>query len=324
MKKYTIGVDIGGTKIAAGLVDVSGKLLERTVVPTMSGEGYKISLTQVYRAIEDILRVSALKKRSIFGIGVCAPGPLDPIKGIVHNPPNLKGWKNVPLRSLLEKRFKTSVKVENDANAAGIAELKWGAAKGYRHALYVTVSTGIGTAIIINGEIYHGKNGMAGEGGHVSINFDDKKSLCNCGNYGCIEALASGVHTAKKLAGRIRSGKVPGSAAIMKACGGKLEDLNMEQIGKAAREDNRLAISTIEEEGELIGIWLGGMVSVLDPEVIVIGGGVASLGNIFFRAIKRSLPLHTLNVYASKTPVLPAKLKKDVGIYGAASVMLDK
>ena len=324
MKKYTIGADIGGTKIACGLVDASGKLLKRTVVPTLSKEGYKISLAQVYRAIEDILKISALRAREISGIGVCAPGPLDPIKGIVHNPPNLKGWKNVPLGRLLEKRFKMPVRVENDANAAGIAELKWGAAKGYGHVLYVTVSTGIGTAIIINGEIYHGKNGMAGEGGHVSINFDDKKSLCNCGNYGCIEALASGVHTAKKLAGRIKAGKVKGSAGIIKACGGKLEELNMEQIGKAARAGNRLAISTIEEEGELIGIWLGGMVSVLDPEVIVIGGGVASLGNIFFRAIKRSLPLHTLNVFASKTPVVPAKLKKDVGIYGAASVILDK
>ena len=324
MRKHIIGVDIGGTKIACGIVSPDGSLLAKTVLPTLSGKGAKVSLKQVYLSIDEIIKISGLKMSSIGGIGVCAPGPLDPEKGVVYNPPNLRGWKDVPLADMLKKKFKTEVIVENDANAAGIAELKWGAAKGYRHVLYVTVSTGIGTAVIIDEKIYHGKNGMAGEGGHVTINFKDKNALCNCGNYGCIEALASGTYAAKRLADRIRKGRVPGSAGILKACGGKTENLTMEIIGEAARGGDRLAIDTIEEEGRLIGIWLGGMVSVLDPEIIVIGGGVALLGKIFFAAIKKSLPKHTINIYASKTPVVPAKLKKDVGIYGAASIMLEK
>ena len=324
MKKHIIGVDIGGTKIACGIVSLDGKLIKKTVFPTLSAKGVKVSLGQVYLAIEEILKIGNVKMSSIEGIGVCAPGPLDPVSGVIHNPPNLKGWKDVPLAVLLRKRFKTEVKVENDANAAGIAELKWGAAKGYRHVLYVTVSTGIGTAVIVDGKIYHGKNGMAGEGGHVTINFKDKEAPCNCGNYGCIEALASGPYTAKRLAERISKDRIPGSAGILKACGGEIGKLNMEIIGEAAQNGNRLAIKTIEEEGGLIGVWLGGMVSVLDPEIIVIGGGVALLGKRLFAAIKRSLPKHTINPYAGKTPVVAAKLKKDVGIYGAASVMLEK
>jgi glucokinase len=324
MKKYIVGVDIGGTKIASGLVSQEGRLIKKTVFPTFSEKGADFSLGQVYSSIEQIVKISGLTMSSVDGIGVCAPGPLDPIKGVVHNPPNLKGWKDIPLAALLRKKFKTEVRIENDANAAGMAELEWGAAKSYRHVLYVTVSTGIGTAVIIDGKIYHGKNGMAGEGGHVSIDYKDLSSPCNCGNYGCIEALASGAYTAKKLAGKIREGSVSGSSGIIRECGGDISKLDMEIIGRAASKGNRLAISTIEEEGRLIGIWLGGMISILDPEIIVIGGGVALLGGMLFREIKKSIPAHTINEYASKTPVVPAKLKKDVGIYGAASIMLRK
>ena len=322
MKKYVVGIDIGGTKIACGIVDSKGKLVCKKVLPTLSDKGREVSLLQVYRSVEEVLEESGIERSELAGIGVCAPGPLDPLKGMVHNPPNLKGWKELPLAELLRKKFRVPVKLENDANAAGIAELKWGAARGYKHVLYVTVSTGIGTAVIIDGKIYHGKNGMAGEGGHVTIKYDEEKAICNCGNHGCIEALASGSYTSKSLVDKIQKGMVSGSEDIVKACGGKIENLNMEMIGAAAKKGDRLAIDTIEEEGRLIGIWLGGMISVLDPEIIVIGGGVALLGNIFFKAIRKTAPKYTINVFASKTPIVEAELRKDVGIYGAASVIL--
>jgi len=167
MKKYIIGVDIGGTKIATGLVAKDGKLKDKVVLPTLSDKGLDTSISQVYLSIEELLNKTSIKKAQIEGIGVCAPGPLDPIKGIVHNPPNLKGWREIPLASFLKKRFGLKTKLENDANAAGMAEVIWGAAKGYKDVFYVTVSTGIGTAIIIDGKIYHGKSGMAGEGARV-------------------------------------------------------------------------------------------------------------------------------------------------------------
>jgi glucokinase len=321
MKKYVIGVDVGGTKIAVGIVNKKGTLKQKYVVPTLADKGYKVSMDQVLLAIRDIIRFSNVDKKDIEGIGVCAPGPLDPIKGIVHNPPNLPGWKEVPLVDIVKKRFRKKVKLENDANAAGMAEVIWGAAKGYKHVFYVTVSTGIGTGIIIDGRIYHGKNGMAGEGGHATISHSDKGSVCNCGNIGCIEALASGPNTVKRLVKKLK--KNPRiKTSIVDMVDGELSRITMVDIGEAAREGDKVALETIKEEGKLLGIWLGSMISVLDPEIIVIGGGVSLLGSLLFREIRSTIPSRTINIFAKKTPVVQAKLKRDVGIFGAASVLM--
>ena len=153
MKKYVIGVDIGGTKIATGIVDKKGYLVEKVVLPTLAEKGFKTSLGQVFQSIKDILEISGINKKNVTGIGVCAPGPLDPVKGLIHNPPNLPGWREVPLAELIRKKFKKKTRLENDANAAGMAEVLWGAAKGYEHVFYVTVSTGIGTGVIIDGRV---------------------------------------------------------------------------------------------------------------------------------------------------------------------------
>ena len=322
MKKY-IGVDIGGTKIAAGIVTRQGKLLETIVVPTLADKGLKSSLNQVYSSITDLVEFSSLTMKDIDGIGVCAPGPLDPAKGIVHNPPNLPGWREVELTTLIRKKFNKKTRLENDANAAGMAEVIWGAAKGYKDVFYVTVSTGIGTAIIIDGKIYHGKNGMAGEGGHVTINYDAKNSKCNCGNTGCIEALAAGPYTVKRLLKRLK--KNPGTRTnILTLANGNPRKVTMVTVGEAALSGDKLALEVIHEEGRLLGIWLGSMISILDPEIIVIGGGVSLLGSLIFKEIRKTIPSATINIRAKKTPVVQAKLKRDVGIFGAASILMEK
>ncbi|MBU0682846.1 MAG: ROK family protein [Candidatus Omnitrophota bacterium] len=321
MQEYVIGVDIGGTKIATGLISKEGKLKQKVVLPTFAARGLNASLNQVYKSISDLLEISKVGKQAIKGIGVCAPGPLDPIKGIVHNPPNLAGWREVPLVSLIRKKFGKKTKLENDANAAGMAEVIWGAAKGYKHVFYVTVSTGIGTAVIINGKIFHGKNGMAGEGGHVTIDYNAKHAKCNCGNTGCIEALAAGPYTVKRLLRHLKENPRI-KTNLVDMVDGELDKITMVTLGEAAREGDAFAIQTIEEEGKLLGIWLGSMVSVLDPEIIVIGGGVSLIGNILFKEIKKSMHAHTINIFANKTPVVQAKLKRDVGIFGAASVLI--
>ncbi len=323
MRKYIIGVDIGGTKIASGIVSRSGKLIGKIVIPTLAAKGLKRSLNQVYSSIKDLVEASSISMKDIDGIGVCAPGPLDPARGIVHNPPNLPGWREVALASLIRKKFNKKTRLENDANAAGMAEVIWGAAKGHKHVFYVTVSTGIGTAIIIDKKIYHGKNGMAGEGGHVTIKYDAKDARCNCGNIGCIEALASGPYTVKRLLKRLK--KAPRTKTnILKLAGGSLSKVTMVTIGEAASLGDKVALEAICEEGRLLGIWLGSMISVLDPEIIVIGGGVSMLGNVLFKEIRKAIPPATINICARKTPVIPAKLKKDVGIFGAASVLMER
>ena len=158
-----LGIDVGGTKIAAGLVNESAEILDSAVLPTRAGEGYEVSLGQLYAAIRACLRPE------VSAIGICAPGPLNPKTGVVLNPPNLPGWRNVPLAKLVSEEFGLPCRVENDANAAGLAETRFGAARGCSSVFYVTLSTGIGTGIILDGRIYHGKNGQAGEGGHVTI-----------------------------------------------------------------------------------------------------------------------------------------------------------
>ena len=226
----------------------------------------------------------------------------------------------MPLAALIGKKFKMKTKLENDANAAGMAEVLWGAAKGYKDVFYVTVSTGIGTAIIIDGKIYHGKNGMAGEGGHVTIKYDAKNAKCNCGHIGCIEAMASGPATAKRLKRKLKSFPKR-RTSILKMVDGNINKITMETIGKAAQKGDRLAKRIVAEQGRLLGVWLGGMVSLLDPEIIIIGGGVSFLGKLLFDPIKKTMPLRTINIFASKTPIVQAKLKRDVGIFGAASII---
>lgn len=321
MKKYIIGVDIGGTKIATGVITRLGKLKEKIVLPTLAQEGIDSSLKQVYKSISEVLKVSKIDRSDIEGIGVCAPGPLNPRRGIVHNPPNLPGWSEVPLTSLIRKKFRIKTRLENDANAAGMAEVIWGAAKGYKHVFYVTVSTGIGTAIIINGEIFHGKNGMAGEGGHATINYDGKHAKCNCGNTGCIEALASGPHTVWRTLKKLKENPRI-KTNILDMVDGEADKLTMVTIGEAAREGDKFALEVIAEEGRLLGIWLGSMINLLDPEVIVIGGGVSFLGNLLFKEMRKNILSHTINIFANKTPVVAAKLKRDVGIFGAASILM--
>ena len=321
MKKYIIGVDIGGTKIATGMVDKSGNLIKKVVLPTRSKEGVKVSLNQVYQSIDDLLKISEVKKKDIVGIGVCAPGPLDPIKGIVHNPPNLHGWREVPLAALLKKRFNKKTILENDANAAGLAEVIWGRAKGYKNVFYVTVSTGIGTAIIIDGKIYHGKNGMAGEGGHVTINYDAKDATCACGGAGHIEALASGPGTVKRLK-KILKEKSYRKTIITDMVEGDLDKISMITVGEAARKKDKLAIDVIKEEGRILGIWLGSMINLLDPDIIVIGGGVSSIGKLLFAEIRKAAISSSINIYAKKTPIVQAELKKDVGVFGAAAMFM--
>ncbi len=319
MAEWIAGIDIGGTKIAAGLVDAKGTLYRRLSIPTLAERGAETSLAQVFSAIEQILRQCPATDR-VFGTGLGAPGPVHAATGRVINPPNLPGWHDVPLKKLVEERFSLPAQLDNDANAAGLAEVLWGAGKGFRHVFYVTVSTGIGTGIILDRKIYHGKQGYAGEGGHVTIAYDSPVR-CECGNRGCVEALASGPAMARRLREKIRAGEA-WTPILREEAKADPERITAELIGRAAARGDRLALEVVRETGELLGIWLASMISLLDPEAIVIGGGVAQMGEPLFSVIRLVIPARTINRAAAACPVLPAQLVADVGIYGAASLFL--
>lgn len=319
-RQLTIGIDIGGTKIAGGLVTAKGRLARSLVVPTLAHKSLDHSLGQVFGLIERLIRMAG-GKGNLSGIGICAPGPLNPKTGVVLSPPNLPRWRNVPLARLVQKRFGLPALLENDANAAGLAEALIGAAEEYRDIFYVTVSTGIGTGVIIDKKIYHGKNGVAGEGGHVPIDYRSPY-VCGCGTRGCIEALASGPGMARRA--RVLLEQEPAAPSLLRsATKGELSRITPEMIADAARRRDRLAETILSGTGFYLGVWLGGMVSLLDPEAIVIGGGVAQIGKPLFDKIRETIPRYTINRDVVATlPILPAKLRKNVGIFGAASLFL--
>ncbi len=320
MPKLIVGIDVGGTKVAGGLVTLKGRLVKSLVVPTHAEKGFKASYNQIAQLIERLIRLAG-GKDNVVGVGVCAPGPLNPRTGVVINPPNLPGWRNIQLAHLLESHFHLPARVENDANAAGLAEVLFGAAVGCRDVFYVTVSTGIGTGVIINKKIYHGKNGVGGEGGHVSIDFRSPYR-CGCGTLGCIEALAAGPAMARRA--RVALEQEHSRPSLLRELSGEnLGKITPVMIQEAARRGDDVAKSIIDDTGFYLGVWLGGMMSLFDPEAIIIGGGVAQIGKPLFEKIRQTIPDYTINRrFVNQLPILPARLQKNVGIYGAASVFL--
>jgi glucokinase len=320
MEQLIVGIDIGGTKVAGGLVTRKGRLLRSLVVPTRAAKGFQSSFGQIIRLVERLIHIGGGRHR-IGGIGMCAPGPLNPKTGLVINPPNLPGWRNVQLARLVEKHFSLPAKVENDANAAGLAEVLFGAVVGYRDVFYVTVSTGIGTGIIINKKIYHGKNGVAGEGGHVSIDYRSPYR-CGCGTLGCIEALAAGPAMARRA--RVMLEQEHTRPSLLRTLTrGHSELITPVLIEQAALQGDEVAKTIINETGFFLGVWLAGMITLFDPEAIVIGGGVSQIGKPLFDKIRETIPQYTINRdFAAKVPLVSAKLQKNVGVYGAAAVFL--
>src|SRR3989442_9605577 len=209
MGQFIVGVDVGGTKVAGGLLSPKARLLHSRIVPTRADRGFKASFRQFLNLIDHMVSRAGGKEK-VAGIGICAPGPLSPQKGLIIEAPNLPGWKNIRLARMIEKHFGLPAKVENDANAAGLAEALFGAAVGYRHVFYVTVSTGIGTGIIIDRKIYHGKNGVAGEGGDVSIGYKNPYRG-GWGALGGVGALARGPAVGGGRAGGGEQGRTPPS-----------------------------------------------------------------------------------------------------------------
>lgn len=315
-----VGVDIGGTKIAGGIFTLQGELLLKETVIVKDKHSQKSIIQQLFGLIDNLLNTSNTDIKELKGIGICAPGPLNPKKGYIYNPPNLTGLSNFNLKDAVEAKYAVHCIVENDANAAAYAETIMGAAKGMENVFYVTVSTGVGTGIVINKRIYHGKNGFAGEGGHLSSNYHGDVH-CLCGAPSCIEGIASGTAIAKKAKSLLKSDKILDSKLINYAYND--DQLTTEVIGRFAQKGDPVCIDIIQDAAFTIGAWLGGIINLLDPDIIVIGGGVSLVGDVFFEKVRSTALAFTYNLEADKTPIVAAQLQKDVGIVGASSLFLE-
>lgn len=308
-----LGVDIGGTKVAVGLVDGDGRILSQGRKPMIANGTAEAALDAVFAAIDSMMPTGG----SVQSIGICAPGPLDPTTGVVLNPPNLPCWRNYPLADKIAAKYRVPVKLDNDANAAALAETRWGAARGFRYVFYATIGTGIGTGIVFDGSIYHGKTGSAGEGGHVTIDY--RGPVCKCGKRGCIEILASG--TAIGVRARTKLASEPSRhSAILDLAQGNIDAVASEKVAQAYAQGDELAREILLETVEVLVPWLGNIVDLLDPDVLVIGGGVAAMLQPFFEEIKNRLPGWCLNPRASEIPLLMAHYGADAGIAGGAAL----
>lgn len=308
-----IGVDIGGTKVAAGFVDSQGRILSRSRVPMVADDAAG-GLAAVSTAIRELLSASP-RQTSISAIGICAPGPLNPIAGVIINPPNVPGWHNFPLADEVRRLYNMPVIIDNDANAAALAEAKWGAGRGYRNVFYATIGTGIGTGIVFDGRIYHGRTGSAAEGGHVGI--DPKGPVCPCGKRGCIEIVSAGPAIARRARQKLSAGA---KSILLEMSGGKPDSVTSEMVGKACAANDAVATEVLNETLDLLAYWLGNIVDLLEPDVIVIGGGVSSMLAPFFEEMRERWNGACLNPYPQEIPVLLAEYKNDAGIAGAAAL----
>ncbi|HUO25672.1 MAG TPA: ROK family protein [Candidatus Aquilonibacter sp.] len=311
-----IGVDVGGTKVAAALVDQQGTILFQTRNPMVCDRGPENGLLAVISAIEAVMAKSkGSLGKAIQGIGICAPGPLDPVSGVVLNPPNLPCWRDFPLAGEVSRRYGAPVAIDNDANAAGLGEAIWGAGRGYNNVFYFTIGTGIGTAIVLDGRIFHGRTGGAGEGGHLSIDY--KGPLCACGKRGCIEAFASGPSMARRAREKMDAGR---SSMLLDLAGGKAEHITGKIIGEAYSAGDPLAIEILSETAELLSFWLGNIVDLLDPEVMIMGGGAAAMLMPFLDEMKKRLTDCCLNSRSGEIPLVPARYGEDAGVAGGAAI----
>ena len=308
-----VGVDVGGTKVAAGLVDSTGTIHARSRKPMVANDADR-GLAAVAEAIRE-LTSSGTSHYKIPAIGICAPGPLNPITGVIINPPNLPAWHNYPLATELARIYDAPVTIDNDANAAALAEAKWGAGRGHRNVFYATIGTGIGTGIIFDGKIYHGRTGSAAEGGHMGI--DPNGPLCPCGKRGCIELLASGPAIARRARHKLADSP---DSIILDLAGGDLQAITSQIVSQAHAEGDLVARKVLDETLELLAYWLGNIVDLLEPDVIVIGGGVSSMLAAFLGEIRDRWKGATLNPFPHQIPVVLAHYKEDVGIAGAAAL----
>lgn len=312
MASHVFGVDVGGTTIKLGLFDINGNVVDKWEIPTKTENGGKNILPDIAGAVHAKMSEKGLTKEDIAGVGVGVPGPVDG-NGVVHRAVNL-GWEQFNLKQELHKLL-DGMRVEggNDANVAALGEMWKGGGKGHKNLVAVTLGTGVGGGIIINGEIVTGADGAGGEIGHIHIE-DNETESCGCGNYGCLEEYASATGITR-LANRKLQASDKDSVL-------RTGEVSAKTVFDAVKAGDELAIETAKKFGEYLGKGLAIIASIVNPEIFVIGGGVSKAGEILFDYIKP--PFEKTVFHGCKdTAFALATLGNDAGIYGAAKMVLD-
>jgi glucokinase len=313
-----LAVDIGGTKIMTALFTPEGKMLAKAVCPTLADEGVNPVIERLCSAINNLLDNHNLKPAQLGSIGIACAGGIDSARGVVVTPsPNMKGWVDIPLADIIRERFQISACVVNDASAAALGEHRSGAGRGVNNLVLLTLGTGIGGGIIADGKLYLGAVGGAAELGHMTIYADGPK--CGCGNTGCLEMLASGRAIERDAVKRIGRGE---KSSLSKMAGGKTEKITAEMVGKAARNEDALALEVLSRAAYYLGIGMVNVVNIFNPEMIVLGGGMAELGDIFIDPGRKMVAERAFSISSRVVRIVTAQLGNEAGVYGAAAFAL--
>lgn len=314
------GIDIGGTTVKLAIFTEQGEIITQWEIPTDKTDFGKKIMQDVKEAITKKLEELNIPYESLKGAGAGAPGPVDTEKGILQGAVNI-GWDdNFPLRDLLQSALNVPVAIENDANVAALGEMWQGAGQGAKDIICVTLGTGVGGGVIVNGDIIHGSNGAAGEIGHLT-SVPVGGLSCNCGKSGCLETVASATGIVRTAKNKIASFN---GESILKDLLGQKGNLSAKDIFDAAKNDDPLALEVVDETANHLGLALANIGSVFNPERIVIGGGVSRAGDFLVQKIRQSFDQYSFKAVRESTEILLAKLGNDAGIVGAAWLAANK
>jgi glucokinase len=314
-----LAIDLGGTQIRTALVTGDRAVVARRAEPTRDGDGVDAVLARIVAmAIETRDEGIRLGIGAPEAVGISSPGPLDPWRGIVLEPPNLAGWRDVPLRDVVGEALGLPAALERDTNVAAQAEWRYGAGRGTRDLVYVTISTGVGAGVIVDGRPLAGPFGMAGELGHLVIDLDGPR--CGCGGIGHVEAIASG--TALARAGRelVRRGEAPGLAALATAG----EVIQAEHVARAAEDGDGACRALIERAWVAVGALCASIVNAFNPEVIVIGGTIAEHHPRLYETARAELRRRALPILVDRVRIVPAALGPDVSLIGVLPIVHER
>ena len=319
MEKVLCGVDLGGTKLSVGLVRPDGIILDKIIVYDHVGKDEEFIVNYITQLVRRVISANNLKESDLEGIGVGFPGHVRYRDGYTITTSNLKGFKNFPLRDSIRKNFSVPVRLDNDANAQAFCELKFGAGRGYDDLIFLTISSGIGAGIVLNRKIYRGMTGTAGEFGHTIVD-PHSDFLCTCGNRGCLMGIACGLTLPERFRKKLEEGikttlPLPGSFDFSKV-DGKL-------IKRGIDSDDPVSKAIVEDCADHIGIGVYNIFQVFNPPIIILGGGLMNLGELYFNRIKEKFYELARDMIYDPIAIVRSEAEADAGLIGAAALLLE-
>lgn len=314
MAKVTLGVDLGGTNMRFGLVSGAGEVLARGWVATDADDGVDAVISRIVTGAEDLMDKAKTRGHDVTGIGIGVPGIIS-TGGIVRLSPNLPGWVDIKLKGMLEDRLKLPVEVENDANAYALGEYMHGAGRGAASMVCFTLGTGVGGGIILDGEVWRGADGMAGEVGHITVYPNGIK--CNCGNTGCLERYSSATAVVEKTIESLSKGAKSSLAGAYRK---DRASINARAIKEAAVSGDRLALWVYSGAGRALGIVAAGLINLLNIERIVVGGGMAGAWGLLEEPLVSEVDKRAFRIPAERCGIVPGTLGDDAALIGSASL----